>query len=1029
VQDALDGALAPLRNTHKFDPVLRLPIALGVGFATAAVMRHLSQGQARCWIAAGVVALIAVTAWPMATGGLVRNRSFEGIPGYWTDVAGWLAEKSPEGRALVVPGASFGIYSWGRTQDEPLQPLAGSPWGVRDAVPLSSAGNIRWLDAIQERIDSGRGSPRLADALARAGVEYVVVRNDIDRRRSATPRTVLVRQALVRSGGFTPVVGFGPALPPFRTATTVIDDGLQDTVAAVEVWRVESPIAADDPRVTLRDASSVTVVSGAAESLVDLADAEVLAHEPVIIAGDEAALADAPGIAIRFAVTDGYRRSEVNFGSTRDNRSQTLRADDVYQLDRRVHDYFPIDPAGRQSLAVYEGGGVTASSSGSDATALRARSNAVQPWAALDGDPTTAWVSGALEKGVGQWWEVVADEEFRAPFVSVRLVLGELAGIEPARVTVSTDAGEITVPVVATGESQRLPLPAGPTRTLRLTLDAVVDGGVGEAFGLREVVVPGLRIERRVATAGQVDGGPIVLTARKGEQTGCAAVTGQLVCSPQLGRPGEERTGIARIVDIASPGDYRLRVWVRPRAGAALDQLLAPALPDSPRAKASGVYTIDPASRPQAAIDGVLATSWVASPLEARPELSITWGEPRRIRGVRIDLAPDLVASRPLRVTATVNGRETTDIVTARGTVTVPAQEATSLRLRFDNADVVRSLDPTTGAFTALPIGINEIRILGAEDLRKGPRLFDDAGLPCGFGPEVSIDGQLRAEMSVTASVIQTLTDELVQATPCDGRIVSLGAGKHVVEAASTAEYAVEMVSFEPLAPLPRARTGAATVEEWEATNRAVSVDVAAAPRILETSENFNDGWRATLEGTSLQAVRVDGWRQGWIVPAGAGGTVTLAFTPQRLYSAGLVVGLLCAAGLLALALVRRRSDLVIGPDPDVPVRGRGWLLTGAALVAGLLIGGWIGLCAASVGVLLAVAGSRAAVAGALAGAAAVGAAVSPWPSRLDAPDWLLAGTALTVLAALAAAAAPLRSSSDDAPTQGLDAPRETRTH
>ncbi|MFM1964397.1 MAG: hypothetical protein RL134_122, partial [Actinomycetota bacterium] len=302
VQEALDGLLAPLRNTHKFDLIVRLPLAIGVGFAIDALCRRSLRRNplGPRVVATSMVLLLAVGAWPMATGTLVRDRSFEAIPDYWPEAARWLAEESADGRALLVPGASFGIYSWGRTQDEPLQPLATSPWAVRDAVPLSSAGNIRWLDAIQERLDSGRGSPRLADALARAGVEYVVVRNDVDRRRSATPRTVLIRQALVRSGGFTPVAGFGPALPPYRTPNTVIDDGLQDTVAAVEIWRVDSPLAPADPRVTLRDASAVTVLSGAAESVLDVADVGVLGTEPVVVLGDETPLHAIDGVHLAY---------------------------------------------------------------------------------------------------------------------------------------------------------------------------------------------------------------------------------------------------------------------------------------------------------------------------------------------------------------------------------------------------------------------------------------------------------------------------------------------------------------------------------------------------------------------------------------------------------------------------------------------------------------------------------------------------------------------------------------------------------
>ena len=1028
LQDALDGLLAPLRNTHKFDLVLRLPLALGVGFAVDAACRRVSRRHPMGprFVAAGMTVVIAAGTWPMATGTLARDRSFAAIPDYWAQAAQWLAEESPDGRALVVPGASFGIYTWGRTQDEPLQPLATSPWAVRDAVPLSSAGNIRWLDAIQDRLDSGRGSPRLADALARAGVDYVIVRNDIDQRRSATPRTVLVRQAMLRSGGFTPVAGFGPALPPFRTPTTVVDDGLQDTVAAVEVWQVASPLASGDPRVTLRDASQVIVTSGSAESLVDLADADVLGSRPVVVLGDESPLEGVDGVSTDYAVTDGFRRSEVSVGSTRDNRSQTLTPEDAYVQDRRVHDYYTGGPAGLQAVAVFEGGTVSASSSGSEVTALRARSNATQPWAALDGDPFTSWVSGELERGVGQWWQVTSDEPFSAPWVTVRLVVGQVAGIEPASVTVTTDAGEVTVPVAATDQPQRLPLPAGDTRTLRLTLASVADGGPGEGFGLREVQIPGVDVTRYVEAPGVADGGPIVLTARKGEQTGCAAVAGQLVCTPRLGRVGEERTGIRRIIDVAAAGDYRLRIWVRPRAGAALDRLLAPALPVSPRASATSVYTSDAANRPQAAVDGVLSTSWLPSPLDERPELGIEWGEPRRIRGVRLDIDPDLAASRPLRVTVTVNGRETTDIVSARGAITVPAQEATALSIRFDNADVVRSLDPATGTLTALPIGINEVRLLGADDIVKGPRLFDEVNVPCGFGPELVVDGDVRAETAVTATVSQAISDALLPAVPCGGRVVSLEQGRHVIEAVSTAQFAVEAIALEPVggaSALPPPGTGGdPEVQEWGATERTVDIPAAAAPRILETTENFNAGWSASLGGTDLRAVRVDGWRQGWIVPAGASGTATLAFGPQAAFVGGLLAGLLGLIALIVLALAGRgRPGIVAPPAPS----SRGWALAAGAVAVGLLVGGVPGALVALAAMGAAWALPRPAVAGALALASGVGAALAPWPGRLEADPALLVATALLAIGSLAAAAAPPRTrrGSGDAPTRGSASP------
>ena len=1015
----LDGPLAPLRNTHKFDPLIRLPLALGMGYLAQRMLLAGRDWQRRVGVSA-LIALIALGAWPMLTGVLTRDRSYESIPAYWTQVAEWLADADPAGKALIVPGSSFGIYSWGRTQDEPLQPLATTPWAVRDAVPLSSAGNIRWLDAVQERLDSGRGSPGLADALARAGVRYVVLRNDIDARRSEAPRATLLRQALFRSGGLTPVVGFGPALTPYRTETTVVDNGLQDTTAAVEIWQVDSPYAAADSRVWLRDADQVLETSGAAESVIDLSDAGVLGSRAVVIAGDEGPLAGVTGVQIERGVTDGYLRTEVGVGRSRDNRSEVLTAEQDFRQERRVHDFYPVDPTDRQAVAEFRGGSASASSSGSDPTALRARDPAAAPWAAIDGDPLTAWVSGDLEPGVGQWWQVESDEEFTASRIGVRLVVGGVAGTAPAEVLVTTDAGQLAVPVQPTDARQYLPVPLGPTRHLRLTLTAVVGGGDGEAFGLSEVDLP-VDIQRTIRTAGSSDGGPIVLTARRGESSSCVAVAGQLVCSTALGRAGEERAGISRIVRVAEPTTYRVQVAVRPRPGVGLDSVLEPIFAASPKATASSVATSDPASRPQAAIDGVESTAWIASPLDERPELRITWDEPRQVRGVKLVVSPYLPASRPLTVTAYAGGLQTTGVVTNSGVLKVPAVMSDHVFLRFDNTAAVRTLNPVTGISTPLPVGLNEVQILGAPNLITGPRLSDRVTLSCGFGPEVVIDGEPALETAVDATITRVLIDDRLSAVPCGGRTVTLDVGEHAVTVLATEEFAIEAVTLEPVDAAQRwIAPRVPEVLSWDATARSVAVPAAPAPRFLEMSENANPGWTATLDGVALEPIRVDGWRQGWIVPAGSGGTASLVFEPAGAYRAGLVAGLVAVIALIALAMLpQRRRDAMA--EPVVGRRGQ-VMLACAGLVAGLFVGGAVGLVVSAAAIGLALAVSRPRIVMALGIGAALAATYVRWADPSSVPDLLPGLAALLAIGAITSAAAPDRWwRADGGPTSAED--------
>ena len=127
------------------------------------------------------LAVATSLAW---TGRLAPPGAFKAIPDYWHQAAAWLTQHNTgeptPGRVLVVPGAPFATQVWGNTHDEPLQVLGEIPWGVRDSIPLTPPQTIRALDSVQRLLAAGQPSAGLADTLARQGMSYVVVRNDLD---------------------------------------------------------------------------------------------------------------------------------------------------------------------------------------------------------------------------------------------------------------------------------------------------------------------------------------------------------------------------------------------------------------------------------------------------------------------------------------------------------------------------------------------------------------------------------------------------------------------------------------------------------------------------------------------------------------------------------------------------------------------------------------------------------------------------------------------------------------------------------
>ncbi len=127
-------------------------------------------------------------------------------------------------------------------------------------------------------------------------------------------------------------------------------------------------------------------------------------------------------------------------------------------------------------------------------------------------------------------------------------------------------------------------------------------------------------------------------------------------------------------------------------------------------------------------------------------------------------------------------------------------------------------------------------------------------------------------------------------------------------------------------------------------------MDVSASPtsRVLVVPESVNPGWTArTGDGTRLNPVTVNGWQQGWVVPAGTAGAVTLSFGSNAVYRAGIAGGLalLPILALLALVPARRpppRADPARPWQPGPVATGLGVLAIGVVVagVAGVVVVG-----------------------------------------------------------------------------------------
>ncbi|MEU3788741.1 alpha-(1-_3)-arabinofuranosyltransferase family protein [Streptomyces fructofermentans] len=942
VQSWLDGGLVPFRNIYKFQTGLALALALGlahlVGVAAESRGARPVRGRRHAALIAAVLVLPGL-AWPYLNGSILQPGSFQRLPQYWESTAGWLKKYSPDSRALVVPATAHGIYTWGSPIDQPLDVLAESRWAQRDYVPFGTPGNRRAMDAVEQSLLTGGRVPGLADYLGRAGLHYVVVRNDLDPDQLGHVPTTTVKRTLEESG-FRRVTGFGPVMTGGRIAenTPLQIEGLYPRQRAVEIYE---PTGADVRRpgqAGLRAVADTAVVSGGPEALLPLAADPGMRDRAAVLTGDNTPGLGTPALQV---LGDGLRRADTRFGLVNANTSYTYTRDErnhdgsFQDAGEKPHQILPTTGVRHQTVAELRGArSVTASSSGNWLFHLPQ----YDPVNAFDGNPDTAWAEGSAGSADGEWLRIAFTDTTDVPS-SIRVTPLPQDSVRSAatRVRVETERGSETSHLRPDGTRQRIKAPAGPTDWLRITVvDSVARHSGLSGAGFSEVDVPDVQVTRmlRLPTdASRTDAAAEVVSLHRPSDPGGFSPTGT-------------EAGLHRRWTSESAGTYEVRASAVPVPGEAFDRLLYEVAPDQVdriTATADSTARLGTGLSPRNLTDGDLTTAWIAGD---RPTIHLSWPGKQAVDELVLAPAGGL-STRPTEVSIGSPDGAAIAAVDENGAVHFDAITTDRLDITVTDTAPMTVHNPLADEDLQLPVGLTEAYVPALDQYRTPqPRSSRTFEVPCGKGPALAVDDELY-ETAAKGTVADLVERRPIELTLCqEGReepSLSLGSGSHRVEAGDAGPLAVTDVTLtRGTVAAPAQLDRELGIRDWLGDRREVTVGSGPAA-YLTMYENFNDGWKATLNGDELKPVRLDGWQQGWRIPRDEAGTVKLSYEPSVLYEAGLIGGGVAVLALAGLALYRRREPDGDEPSPAPPAPGP-VLGTVALTAVGIVVAGVLAL-------------------------------------------------------------------------------------
>ncbi len=492
---------------------------------------------------------------------------------------------------LVVPGSSFARLTWGNPLDQPLEPLSTVPWANRNITQLSSIGNAQFLDALDQVLAGGQPVPGLDQYLARAGVRYLVVENDLNAVDSQTPPPVEVRTVLADEYGIKRVAGFGPEVknPDSGPGVESLYDplGVTHGIRSLEVYRVAAT-SSGNALVTTYPASTGIQLSGGSQGLLPLAGTTQLDHQAVALAGDPLG----PTFETTTPVvtdTQQLRDTEFSFSNLYNGVSYLLSPGQPAPLSGGKPKQWIVVP-GTQHETVSQLSGaasISASSSGS----LFVSNPGDQPLSAfLDNAAGATWE--ATPTDARPWIEIRFDHPI--PLREITVTPSTVGTTRITRVQVATDRGRITPSLEPGAAPQSLPTPIGSTRFLRITI--VGTQGPRSALlvgpGFAHIAVPGVAVTQSWRVPHDV-------------QSASGITPTYLFSSPlpdqfDLFAASDEEPQMSRTFTVPGEGTFSVTGQVTPRTSSALKAVEFPtgAQPVTPLADLKAPFAVACGSGP-----------------------------------------------------------------------------------------------------------------------------------------------------------------------------------------------------------------------------------------------------------------------------------------------------------------------------------------------------------------------------------------------------------------------------------------------